>query len=296
MKHGGRWLAGIGITACSLNACGQELVMPPRKDVAESEAAGAANGLTGLGGAASDGPAAKLPVLDEPVFTTFGGADANEPAHRGGAGSTSRGGSSAAGGSEARAGSRAAPEPSAGEGGAAGASASAVPPEPSARLLLSEYIEGSHSFKALEIVALEGGSLERCELLTYFNGKTEPSALALHGSLTDGEVQVLCSNGDEGLAAAYPDVCDVPVYLRFNGDDALALACDGMIQDIFGQIGVDPGESWGAGATLDHTLQRRCNITAGCTDPVRPFDIAAEWIVAPQDTFTDLRQRACDAP
>jgi hypothetical protein len=162
--------------------------------------------------------------------------------------------------------------------------------------LLSEYIEGSHSFKALEILALEGGSLERCELLTYFNGKTEPSAFALHGSLTEGEVLVLCSKGDDGLAAAHPDVCDVPVYLRFNGDDALALACDDMIQDIFGEIGVDPGASWGAGATLDHTLQRRCTITAGCTDPLRPFDIDAEWIVAPQDTFTDLRQRACDAP
>jgi hypothetical protein len=266
--------------------------MPPRKAAAESEAAGAANGLTGAGGAASDGPTAKLPVLDEPVFTTFGGADADEPAHRGDAGTASRGGSTAAGGTEARAGSHAAPEPSAGEGGAAGGSA--VPPEPSARLLLSEYIEGSHSFKALELLALEGGSLERCELQTYFNGKTEPSTLALHGSLTKGEVQVLCSNDDDGLAAAYPDLCDVPLYLRFNGDDALALACDGMIQDIFGQIGVDPGESWAAGATLDHTLQRRCNVTAGCTDPLRPFELDAEWIVAPKDTFTDLRQRACD--
>jgi hypothetical protein len=291
MMHWGSWLGRLAIVVGSLSACGQELVMPSRKDPAASAAAGPSEGLTGAGGAAADDPAAKLPVLDEPVFTTFGGADSEEPAHPASAGTTSRGGSSASGG-KAHGGSTTTPQPAAaGEGGAAGTGD--VPEAPPPLLLFSEYVEGSGSFKALEIVALQGGSLANCELRTYFNGKSEPSSIALRGQLAAGELQVLCS---KALMESQPSQCDLQVNLSFNGDDALALACDDVIQDIFGEIGVDPGEAWGAGTTLDHTLQRRCSVTAGRTDPLQPFDLALEWIVAPEITFADLRQRSCSAP
>jgi hypothetical protein len=156
--------------------------------------------------------------------------------------------------------------------------------------LFSEYVEGSGSMKALEIYALASSSLEGCELHTYFNGKLEPTRLALHGELERGAVQVLCSSA---LATAQPPLCDRSTNLTFNGDDALALSCDGALLDVIGQIGVDPGDAWDVGATLDHTLRRRCSVAQGRTDGNQPFQVDAEWLTLGVDTFSDLGKRDC---
>jgi hypothetical protein len=174
----------------------------------------------------------------------------------------------------------------AGDAGDAGASAGAS-------LLLSEYVEGTGSYKALEIYAIRASSLEGCELQTYSNGKLEPSRLALHGELEEGQVQVLCSSA---LAAYQPSACHRTTNLIFNGDDALALSCAGELLDTFGQIGVDPGESWDSGATVDHTLRRRCEVTAGQRDGRSPFEVDAEWLTLGADTFSDLGVRSCAPP
>ncbi len=171
--------------------------------------------------------------------------------------------------------------------GAAGESGGVTAPPP--RLLFSEYVEGKKSDKALELFALQGGSLDGCELQTFFNGKTEPTKLALEGEIASGALYVLCS---PELGKSQP--CSRSTNLAFNGDDALALVCNGVVQDIIGEIGVDPGESWGMGATLDHTLQRRCEVTGGRSDPATPFVVDAEWHTLGVDTFTDLGQRDCD--
>ena len=170
--------------------------------------------------------------------------------------------------------------------GSEGGVSSAGPP----RLLFSEYVEGSGSFKALEIYAIEASSLEGCELQTYFNGKLEASNLALHGALAQGEMQVLCSSA---LALAQPSLCDRSTSLTFNGDDALALSCGGVLLDVIGQIGVDPGDAWAAGATADHTLRRRCSVTAGHTDASQPFEPDTEWLLFGVDTFSDLGSHNC---
>jgi len=175
-------------------------------------------------------------------------------------------------------------------GGAGGGGEPTQPIGPPA-LLLGEYVEGSGSFKALEIYALEASSLEGCELQTYFNGKLEPSGLALHGQLARGDVYVLCTLA---LATAQPGACDRSTSLTFNGDDALALSCDDVLLDVIGQIGVDPGESWGAGATLDHTLRRRCDVIAGRRDGNTPFEVEPEWLTLGKDTFSDLGVRSCE--
>jgi hypothetical protein len=164
----------------------------------------------------------------------------------------------------------------------------ALPPA----LFFSEYVEGSGSFKALEIYASEPSSLEGCELQTYFNGKLEPSRLALHASLAPGSVQVLCSTA---LAAAQPSLCDRSTSLTFNGDDAVALSCGGVLLDVIGQIGVDPGDAWAAGATADHTLRRRCSVTVGHSDGSQPFDPDPEWLTFGVDTFSDLGAHDCTA-
>jgi len=299
----------MGLVWCGAAACGQELVLPdkpPSKATDEPS-----EGFTGAGGVADEtAPSARLPVPTDPIFTTFGGAggDAagdgasggapNQAASGGkgaggtaatggkGAGGTGATGGKGAGGTAATggkgAGGTAAGESSAGAGGADDAG----PPS----LLFSEYVEGSGSAKALEIYALAASSLEGCELRTYSNGKLEPSRLALHGQLGAGAVQVLCSST---LATAQPNACDRSTSLIFNGNDALALSCGGELLDVIGQIGVDPGDSWGVGATLDHTLRRRCDVVSGRRDGSSPFEIDAEWLTLGVDTFSDLGVRNC---
>jgi hypothetical protein len=172
-------------------------------------------------------------------------------------------------------------------GGGGGVDGSSLEP---AALIFSEYVEGSASFKALEIYALEASSLEGCALETYFNGNLEPTRLALHGQLAHGQVQVLCSST---LATAQPQACDRSTSLIFNGDDALALSCDGKVLDVIGQVGVDPGDAWSMGATLDHTLRRRCSVSSGRVDGSQPFAVDAEWLTLSVDTFADLGVRSC---
>jgi hypothetical protein len=269
------------------------------------------DGVTGAGGAAEDTvPPSRLPVVNEPVFTTFGGAageGGSEPSPGASGGAQARGGNAAAGGNKPAAGGATTNGGTKGTGGTTtnggtaanggatapgdgGAGGAGLPSAGSPALLFSEYVEGSGSFKALEIYAVAASSLEGCELDTYFNGKREPSPLALHGTLTAGGMQVLCSST---LATAQPSLCDRATNLTFNGDDALALSCGGIVLDVFGQIGVDPGDAWSMGATLDHTLRRRCSVSQGNRDGSQVFDIDAEWIVFGSDTFSGLGNRDC---
>jgi hypothetical protein len=156
-------------------------------------------------------------------------------------------------------------------------------------LLFSEYLEGSGSTKALEIFVVSGDSLEGCDMLTYFNGASEPSRVALHGPVKANDVYVLCSSQ---LAQAEPERCDRSTNLTFNGNDAVALACAGTVLDVFGQIGFDPGAAWGDGLSVDHTLRRSCSVTQGRVDGSEPFDPSLEWLALPIDP-ADLGSRSC---
>jgi hypothetical protein len=158
--------------------------------------------------------------------------------------------------------------------------------------LFTEYVEGSGSSKALELYALAASSLEGCDLETYFNGKLEPTRLALHGEIPASETYVLCSSA---LGSAQPALCDRTTNLTFNGDDALALRCGGVLLDVIGQIGLDPGEAWGEGATADHTLRRHCDVRVGRSAGSEPFEPTTEWSSFGSDIFDDLGQRACTA-
>lgn len=272
------------------SACGQELALPSDGRATVDAAAGAADeGFTGTAGAPdAAGVSEKLPVVDRPIYTSLGGAGGDDGA-AGEAGDTrgsARGGSAAAGAAARE------PEGGAGandnEGGSGGAAFETAGPP---RLLFSEYVEGSGSYKALEIYARSASSLEGCELRTYSNGRVDAaSRLALHGALGAGETQVLCSSS---LATAQPAACDRSTNLNFNGDDALELVCDDSTLDVFGQVGADPGTAWGDGATVDHTLRRRCSVMEGLQDRIQPFDPENEWLLLAIDTFTGLGEHTC---
>jgi hypothetical protein len=293
-KHGG-WVGLCGALWLLSSGCDQELALPAGAGAKEQAEQPAVNdGITGLAGAPDEGPRAGLPVPDSPTYTTFGGAggegqggSAGEagyasslPHDAGGPGKISQGGGGAGPG-----------DGSSMHGGTAGDGGSMSGLPPRGELLFSEYLEGTGSLKALELHSPDGSSLEGCELNTYFNGKLEAARLALHGELAAGNFYVLCSSA---LASVQPERCDRSTNLTFNGDDALALVCDGVMLDVIGQIGVDPGEAWGGGSTADHTLRRRCTVVSGRQDGSEPFDPAVEWEALAADAFDDLGRRICD--
>src|SRR5690606_34910541 len=74
----------------------------------------------------------------------------------------------------------------------------------------------------------------------------------------------------------------------WNGDDALVLERDGIVIDSFGQVGFDPGTSWGGGTsviTLNNTLRRNGDVCTGDTDSSDVFDPALEWTGFGTDVF-----------
>ena len=274
--------------ACSLGAD-----VPHRGD----GAAPASSGVTLSGVAAPDGGSAIAPG-DHPItdikdsfsggdsaIASPSGIDSGGAPDEGALGNVSGGTASSQGGAAADDG---------GEGGtsAAGAASGELP-----TLFFSEYVEGSSSYKALEIAAQRRSILDGCKVGTYFNGKAEGTVVAtLSGVLEAGQVLTLCSSSlQEKLGAA---VCQQVGNLTFNGDDALVVSCDGTILDVFGQIGVDPGSAWGTGmnSTLDHTLRRACSVLGGklpsATDTTA-FDPSEEWQAFPVDTFDGLGKRGC---
>ncbi|MEM0911225.1 MAG: ExeM/NucH family extracellular endonuclease [Pseudomonadota bacterium] len=159
-------------------------------------------------------------------------------------------------------------------------------------LFFSEYIEGSSNNKAIEIVNTTGGAadLTGYTVEVYSNGNASPNAtLELTQTVAASDVFVVANTN---ASTAVTDVADVLWGgLSFNGDDAVALRDnDGVMLDVFGQIGIDPGSQWGSGdfGTQNNTLRRQSSITIGDTNPDDPFEPAAEWQGFGQDAFDDL--------
>ncbi len=152
----------------------------------------------------------------------------------------------------------------------------------------SEYIEGSGNNKAVEI-ANPGSSafdLTGCEVQVYANGASTSNHIDISaaGSIAAGGVYVVCNTGYVLSDAAK---CDLTTgSANWNGDDAVALACNGVTYDVIGQIGTDPGTNWGSGltSTLDHTLLRECTQTVGDLDGSDAFDPSVEWAGYAKDT------------
>jgi len=287
-------LLGLGLVACGL---GSDVSAPNPASTAPVNSGAT---LSGAGSLGVDRDAA-TGSGDDSVIADLGGdsGDSSEISARGesggidsggasesawgigGATSFSRGGAAGAGDS---AGSTAGVSATAGTGGTL---------NPPATLFFSEYVEGSSSNKALEISTARRSVLDGCKVGAYFNGKKEASVIALlSGSLEPGQVLTLCTST---LKTQLGAVCGQVGNLTFNGNDAVAISCDGKILDVIGQIGLDPGVAWGSGniTTADHTLRRKCNITAGDPDGLNAFDPSGEWQALPADTFSGLGARGC---
>lgn len=102
------------------------------------------------------------------------------------------------------------------------------------------------------------------------NGGTPNTLVTIDsGSLPAGAVLVV------GTSDMSPDITQ---GFQFNGDDALVVKLAGVITDVFGTPGVDPGSAWSGNgvSTANQNIQLKDGITAGdldgWTDPSERFE------------------------
>ncbi|MFZ1517220.1 MAG: T9SS type A sorting domain-containing protein [Ignavibacteriaceae bacterium] len=160
-------------------------------------------------------------------------------------------------------------------------------------IFISEYVEGSSNNKALEIY---NGTANPIDLLAgnytiemYFNGNSSAgTTVALTGTVQDDDVYVIAYNQASSTILAVADQTNNASW--FNGDDAIVLKKNGVILDVVGQVGFDPGAEWGTGliSTMDNTLRRIAGTLNGDINPNDAFDPAAQWTGYALDTFDGL--------
>ena len=159
-------------------------------------------------------------------------------------------------------------------------------------LFFSEYIEGGSNNKAFEIYNGTGASvdLSAYSVELYANGVSVPgTTVVLTGTLVDGDVYIIFNSGSVAGITSIGDLASTLTY--YNGDDALVLKHNGVIIDVIGQVGTDPGTLWGTAgvnSTLNMTLVRKSTVHVGDVVASDPFDPSVEWDAYPQDTFTYL--------
>lgn len=158
-----------------------------------------------------------------------------------------------------------------------------------ADLIISEYVEGSSSNKAVEIyngteLAVD---LSQYSIELYSNGKTSPNnTMKLQGELVPGATYVIVNV--QAVADLKGKGQTQGAITIFNGDDILVIKKGDAVVDSIGQIGST--EKWGT----DVTLVRKPSVTAGDTNPNDAFDVAVEWEKQPKDTFDGLGSHTMD--
>lgn len=200
-------------------------------------------------------------------------------------------------------------------------------------LFFSEYVEGSHNNKALELYNPSSDSiaLNMYRVVRFSNGSIDQKTQETI-NLPDSKI------GPNGTFVIVLDIrqpgtgADTPVFaglqakadaflcpscnpstspsraLCFNGDDAIGLQKNvsgtWTTIDIFGKIGERPTNSWtdafphnnniGAYWTRDQTLVRKNTVKQGVTKNPDFFDPTAEWDSLPRNTFDSLGGHRCD--
>jgi len=166
-----------------------------------------------------------------------------------------------------------------------------------ADLFFSEYVEGASNNKAIEIFNGTGATVDLSNYSVKLGSNggewSATNSINLTGSLANGEVYVIANAQANAQMLAVADITHTVTY--FNGDDALGLFNGATMIDAIGIYLQDPGTAWDVagtvGATLNHTLIRKPNITSGNPN----WTVSAgtnmddsEWVVHPQDYVTDL--------
>ncbi len=168
------------------------------------------------------------------------------------------------------------------------------------QVFISEYIEGSSYNKALEMY---NGSAASINLADYrfglaSNGAATPTYYTFSGTLAAGQVFVVCHASAAAGILAVADVTSSG-FANWNGDDFVGLfqmvSGSPVLIDAIGVLDEDPGSAWSvagdASGTVNHTLRRKATVTQGTTTWSASAGTNAdnsEWIVEPEDTWSDL--------
>ena len=155
-----------------------------------------------------------------------------------------------------------------------------VPTGDPTALIISEYVEGSRNNKYLEIANISDSEIDLSAytLVKYTNGdENKPDAQkVLSGTLAPGAVKVYGnSQADLTLPAGVEFEVDNNV-INFNGNDPMAIICNGEVIDLLGEWGAD---NWGE----NMTLRRKSTVTA----PSATYN-PDEWDVLEQDDVSGL--------
>ncbi|MBY6187103.1 endonuclease [Marinobacter hydrocarbonoclasticus] len=164
-----------------------------------------------------------------------------------------------------------------------------------AELVITEYIEGSSSNKAVEISNLGSAAIN-------LDANQYKIALFSNGSVDEGNTEILTGTLQPGQSLVYHNSSAAPEFqvgtastiTYFNGDDALVLTKDGVVIDRFGKRGDDPGSAWTDPndpnfSTANKTLRRKASVTSGDTTPEADFPGADnQWVVFDTDTADGL--------
>ncbi|MGM0634694.1 MAG: T9SS type A sorting domain-containing protein [Bacteroidota bacterium] len=153
--------------------------------------------------------------------------------------------------------------------------------------IISQYVETNSgtSPKGIEIWNNTGATLDfstnNLEIQQGTNGGTPTTLVTVSsGTLASGEVMVI-GTSDMGTYLTNQSLTSVAYEdytFSFNGDDALVVEYGGVVTDVFGNPGSDPGSSWdGNGvSTADQNIQLLDGITTGdtngWTDPSSRFE------------------------
>ncbi len=171
-------------------------------------------------------------------------------------------------------------------------------------LFISEYVEGGSNNKAIEIFNGTGAAVDLSQYTMKLASNGSPTwsatnSVTLSGTLNNNDVFVIANAGASAAILAVSDMTHTVTY--FNGNDCLGLFHGETLIDILGVLGTDPGTAWPVagtdGATLNHTLIRKPDITQGNTDWIAGAGTTidnSEWIVHPQDYITDLGSHTFD--
>lgn len=193
-------------------------------------------------------------------------------------------------------------------------------------LFFSEYVEGTANSKGIEIYNPTNQTIDLADYIVvrYSNGSataTDGYKTDLVGTIAPHDVFILVNGQTESTETsprcdaelqALADQLDgeYPAPMYMNGNDAITLEKkNGIILDIFGKIGEDPGTGWCDIDTLnyitgsqyfwlawskDHTLIRKPSVKHGVfINPGAPgstdnyFKVHVEWDTAPGKMLGD---------
>jgi hypothetical protein len=168
------------------------------------------------------------------------------------------------------------------------------PADGCSRVLISEYIEGNGSNKAIELYNATPFpvDLNDYDLFSYNNGDTSFIVLDTpEGVLLPGETYVVCSAQADGALLALADNSTASMN-NFNGNDAIVLSYNLEAVDIIGIVG-DTVNDWtfGLASTMNRGLRRKFEVNAPTTN--WPLS-AGQWLDYDNSDYTNLGIHAAE--